>query len=239
MERNNKSLKLNILYEDNHLIAVHKNIEHIFNPKNKHFTELTDLVKNYIRTTYNKLGKIYLMSVYELDVPETGVVLYCKTSKAFDRMKKSAINKKIKFTYWAVTVRRPKLEEGRLTHYLRRAYEKNIQQVFLKGEDNTKKVNIHYHMMGSLGNHHLLQVVTKNHEYQQVRAQLARINCPVRGDKRYGAPSFNKNKSVHTHLYKISFIHPVTKKVMQVQCTPSYKDDVWRMFEGIGETFIP
>lgn len=224
--------QLQVLYEDNHLIAVNKQPGQLAQEDQTGDYSLGELVKGYLSIKYNKPGNVYLGVLHRLDRPVSGVTLFARTSKAAERMSKAFKERKIDKTYWAITSRRPKIETDVLQHFIRRSTNNNTSRAFAKAAPNAKPATLSYNLLGSLGKHHLLEVKPTTGRHHQIRVQLAKIGCPIKGDKKYGHAEFNKDKSIHLHAHSLSFIHPVQKERMTITAWPPLKDDVWRMFEG-------
>lgn len=221
---------VDVLYEDNHLIAVNKRAGDIVQGDKTADLPLGEYIKQYIKQKYNKPGNVYLGVVHRLDRPVTGVVLFAKTSKALERMNQLFRARKIEKIYWAITAQRPKFEEGTITHYLTRIPSKNLTIAHRNPVLNSQKAKLRYELIGKLGNHNLIQVFPHTGRQHQIRVQLARLACPIRGDKKYGAIKYNKDRSIHLHARSLSFIHPTTKVPITITAHPPIKDDVWRMF---------
>jgi 23S rRNA pseudouridine1911/1915/1917 synthase len=230
-------MNIEVLYEDNHIIAINKRSGDISQGDKTGDIPLGDHVKAYIKKTYNKPGNVFIGVVHRLDRPVSGVMLFAKTSKALSRLTAAFRNNKMQKTYWAIVIRRPKLENGHLTHYLRRSFSNNVTQAFTSPVTNSQKASLRYELIASLGNHHLLQIFPKTGRQHQIRVQLSRIHCPIRGDKKYGALSHNKDRSIHLHARRISFDHPVTNEKITITAPINLKDDVWRMFNEIQEIY--
>ena len=105
---------VNILYEDNHLIAVNKKSGDIIQADKTGDSPLSFFVKTYIKKKYKKKGEVYLGTIHRLDRPTSGVVLFAKTSKSLSRMNKLFKEKKIIKTYWAIVNNPPPQESGTL-----------------------------------------------------------------------------------------------------------------------------
>lgn len=219
-----------ILFEDNHLIAINKRAGEIAQPDETGDTPLGDKIKMYIKEKYDKPGNVYLGVIHRLDRPVSGVIIFAKTSKALERMNKAFKDRKIEKTYLAVVTERPKLETGTLVHYLIRNSEKNMSQAFLRPVAGAQKAVLHYELLATLGQQHLLKVTPTTGRHHQIRVQMARLGCPIRGDIKYGANKPNLNKSIHLHAYKLSFQHPVTGEEVHLTAYPTAADDVWRLF---------
>lgn len=217
---------LQILFEDNHLIIINKRAGDIVQGDKTGDRPLNEIVKAYIKDTYNKPGNVYLGVVHRLDRPTTGIVIFSKTSKALSRLNKLFADKEINKTYWAVVKDVPQKAEGTLIHWLKKNSKNNKSTVFDNEFKDGKKAILHYKRIKSLNNYHLLEVNLETGRHHQIRAQLSRIGSPIKGDLKYGFDRGNTNASIHLHARYISFVHPVKNEVINI-LAPLPKDAVW------------
>jgi 23S rRNA pseudouridine1911/1915/1917 synthase len=220
------SKNLKILFEDNHLIVVNKRVGDLVQGDKTGDTPLSDLLKAYLKEKYQKPGKVYLGVVHRLDRPTTGIVVFAKTSKALERLNKMLREKTIQKTYWAVVKNKPVKSEDTLVNYLRKNPKNNKATVFNKETIDSKKAILHYKTIKSLDNYHLLEIDLETGRHHQIRAQLSHINCPIKGDLKYGFDRSNKNAGIHLHARRICFAHPVTKALLTLEA-PTPKDPIW------------
>lgn len=228
---------LNILHEDNHLIAVNKPTGLLVHGDKTGDRTLADLVKAYIKKKYNKPGDVFLGVIHRLDRPTSGVTVFARTSKALERMNKLFAERKLEKVYWAVTSSRPKPIEGHLEHYILKDNQKNIVKAFdtkSSRAKNAKLATLDYELIGAIGYNFLINVKLQTGRPHQIRAQLAKIGCPIRGDIKYGHPNANADNSIHLHCRTLSFIHPITKEPISIIAEPP-NDQIWKLFSGINE----
>ncbi|MDC3050506.1 RluA family pseudouridine synthase [Flavobacteriales bacterium] len=218
---------LEILYEDNHIIAVNKKASDIVQGDKTGDRPLTEYVKDYIKKKYNKPGKVFLGVVHRLDRPVSGVILFARTSKALSRLNEMFREKKVKKTYWAIVKNKPQNAKGTLVHYLLKNQLKNKSQAFINENKNTLRSELSYELICNLNNYYLLLVSPKTGRHHQIRVQLAKIGCPIKGDIKYGFDRTNKDKSIHLHARKIDFIHPVSKEPVSITA-PTPNDVLWK-----------
>jgi len=218
---------LEILYEDNHIIAVNKKASDIVQGDKTGDRPLTEYVKDYIKKKYNKPGKVFLGVVHRLDRPVSGVILFARTSKALSRLNEMFREKKVKKTYWAIVKNKPQNAKGTLVHYLLKNQLKNKSQAFISENKNTLRSELSYELICNLNNYYLLLVSPKTGRHHQIRVQLAKIGCPIKGDIKYGFDRNNKDKSIHLHARKIDFIHPVSKEPVSITA-PTPNDVLWK-----------
>ena len=218
---------LEVLYEDNHIIAVNKKSSDIVQGDKTGDKPLSEYVKDYIKKKYNKPGEVFLGVVHRLDRPVSGVILFAKTSKALRRLNEMFREKKIQKTYWAIVKNKPQNTKDTLIHYLLKNQAKNKSLAFNREGNNALRSELSYELIHSLENYHLLEVSPKTGRHHQIRVQLAKIGCPIKGDIKYGFDRTNKDKSIHLHSRKIDFIHPV-KKGPIIITAPTPKDVLWK-----------
>lgn len=224
MLSNSKNIK--VLYEDNHIIIVNKRAGDIIQGDKTGDTPLSEVVKQYIKKKYNKPGNVFLGVVHRLDRPTSGAVIFTRTSKALERLNKMLRDKKIEKTYWAIVKEKPFKEQATLVNFLKKNPKNNKSSVFKEASDGSKKAILHYKILKTLDNYHLLEINLETGRHHQIRAQLAYIGCPIKGDLKYGFSRSNKNGSIHLHARKIQFIHPVSKEEISITAnTPT--DPVW------------
>ncbi len=225
--------KLDILYEDNHLIAINKTNSDIVQGDKTGDETLADKVKAYIKKKYNKPGDVFLGVVHRLDRPVSGVVIYARTSKALARMNKMFQDKEIKKTYWAIVGELPKEDEGRLIHYIVKDSEKNKSHAFPKKKSGAKEAILNYKLISGLKNYYLLEVDLETGRHHQIRCQLAKIGSPIKGDLKYGFPRSNKGGGICLHARKVEFIHPVTQEKVLIKARTPEDDPLWKEFKNI------
>lgn len=226
---------LQVLFEDNHLIAVNKPAGVLVQGDETGDVPLSEIVKQYIKKRYKKAGDVFLGVIHRIDRPVSGVVIFARTSKGLTRMNDLFKNREVQKTYWAITDERPKEFSGHLTHYLFKDKDRNVTKAYQSQNRNkaAKKSELDYELLSSLKSHHLLEVKPITGRSHQIRVQLSRIDCPIKGDLKYGAKVGNRNKSIHLHSRMLSFIHPVKKKYVQIIAKPPKKDQIWQLFSNL------
>ena len=222
---------LDILYEDNHIIAVNKRSGDIVQGDETGDTPLSDLVKAYIKEKYQKPGEVFLGVVHRIDRPVSGIVLFARTSKSLSRLNELFKTKEITKTYWAVVKKKPVSDSGTLTHYHLKDEKTRKARLFDKEVAHSKKCVLHYRWLASSDHYHLLEIQLETGRFHQIRAQLAKIGSPIKGDEKYGFERPNENtRSIHLHARKISFIHPVKNEPI-VLTAPVPDEKIWQFFE--------
>ena len=221
--------KLEVLYEDNHIIAVNKHPSDIVQGDKTGDTPLSDFVKQYIKEKYNKPGDVFVGTVHRIDRPVSGIVLFAKTSKALTRLNQMFQTKEIQKTYWAVVKNKPKNIIGTLVHYLRKNQQKNMSKAFEKETPGALRSELEYELICSSDNYQLLEVKPHTGRHHQIRVQLSSMGCPIKGDLKYGFDRSNKDKSIHLHARKVEFIHPVKKEPIIIIAPPP-NEVLWNEF---------
>ena len=222
---------LKVLYEDNHIIAVNKRASEIVQGDKTGDRPLPEYVKEYIKKKYNKPGKVFLGVVHRLDRPVSGVILFARTSKALTRLNKMFREKEVRKIYWAIVKNKPKRTKNTLIHYLSKNQTRNKSQAFIKKFNNALRSELSYEIIHSLENYHLLEISPKTGRHHQIRVQLAKIGCPIKGDVKYGFDRTNKDKSIHLHARKIDFMHPVKKELISITA-PTPNDVLWKTIKN-------
>lgn len=173
---------------------------------------------------------MFLGVVHRLDRPVAGVVVFAKTSKALARLNAMfAKHDEVKKTYWAITKNCPKETEGTLTHWLVRNEKQNKSYAYDKEVPGSKKAVLDYRVIKSLDRYHVLEIHLHTGRHHQIRCQLAKIGCPIKGDLKYGAERSNKDGSISLVSRQVEFSHPVSKDFINITA-PLPKNDIWSHF---------
>ncbi len=218
---------LNILYEDNHIIAINKGNRELVQGDNTGDKSLDKKVKDYIKDKYNKPGEVYLGVTHRLDRPVSGVVLFARTSKALSRLNNMFRDGQIKKTYWALVREIPPQNTGTLVHYLKRNPKQNKSYCFDDEVKDSKRAELDYKLIGRTDNFYLLEVDLKTGRHHQIRAQLAKMGSPIKGDLKYNYPRSNNYGGIALHARKIEFVHPVSKEVITIEAEPPSEENLW------------
>lgn len=223
---------MTVVYEDNHLIIVNKTASEIVQGDKTGDTPLSETVKQYIKEKYAKPGNVFLGVVHRLDRPVSGLVVFAKTSKSLARLNEMFRNSEVKKTYWAIVKQRPPQDEGELVNYLVRNEKQNKSYAYDKEVKNSKKAVLHYRLIGHSQNYFLLEVDLKTGRHHQIRCQLAKMGCPIKGDLKYGFARSNPDGSICLHAHRVKFVHPVSKELIDVTA-PLPPGNLWNGFEMI------
>ena len=226
---NRTSIGSNILFEDNHLIIFNKQPSQIVQGDKTGDTPLSDLLKAFIKERDHKPGNVFLGVVHRIDRPVSGVVIFAKTSKALTRLNEMIKAGQIHKTYWAVVKNKPPEESGHLLHYLKKNEEKNKSFAYDKEVVGSRKAELTYRLIVQSQNYFLLEVNLLTGRHHQIRTQLSKIGCPIKGDLKYGFDRSNPGGSIHLHARQIEFTHPVSKEEISVIADPP-DDRLWASF---------
>ena len=217
---------LQILHEDNHIIAINKRVGDIVQGDKTGDKPLSDIVKEYIKEKYNKPGEVFLGVVHRLDRPTTGIVVFARTSKALSRMNELFSNRETQKTYWAIVKNKPVKSVDKLVHYLKRNEKNNTSKAHIKEVPESKLASLDYKIIKELNNYFALEINLHTGRHHQIRAQLAAIGCPIKGDLKYGFDRSNPDGGIYLHARKLVFTHPVTKENIEINA-PVPNDVIW------------
>ena len=223
---------MTVVYEDNHIIVVNKTSSEIVQGDKTGDTPLSEMVQHYLKEKYNKPGNVFIGVTHRLDRPVSGLVVLAKTSKALSRLNDMFRTGEVQKTYWAIVKERPRELEGELEHWLVRNEKQNKSYAFDKEKPGAKKAILRYKLIGHSQNYHLLEVDLKTGRHHQIRCQLAKMGCPIKGDLKYGSPRSNPNGSICLHARRVKFIHPVSKQEIDLTA-PLPPGNLWNGFEMI------
>ncbi len=227
---------MQVLYEDNHIIAVSKTCHEIVQGDKTGDTPLSETVKAYIKEKYQKPGEVFLGVTHRLDRPTTGVVLFARTSKALTRLNAMfQSHEQIRKTYWAIVStdngqRLMDKGEVRLENYLWRNEKQNKSFVVKPGTKDAKRAVLTYKAIAHSERYTLLEINLETGRHHQIRCQLAAIDCPIKGDLKYGAKRSNPDGGISLHARRIEFVHPVSKQDIVITA-PVPEDKLWKALE--------
>jgi 23S rRNA pseudouridine1911/1915/1917 synthase len=217
---------LQILHEDNHIIVVNKRVGDIVQGDKTGDKPLSEIVKAYIKDKYSKPGEVFLGVVHRLDRPTTGIVVFARTSKALTRLNEMFSARETQKTYWAVVKNKPEKQEDTLVHFLKRNEKNNTSKAHLKEIPESKIAKLDYKIIRELNSYFVLEINLHTGRHHQIRAQLAAIGCPIKGDLKYGFDRSNPDGGIHLHARKLAFVHPVSKEEIEI-LAPTPKNSVW------------
>jgi 23S rRNA pseudouridine1911/1915/1917 synthase len=206
---------LKVLYEDNHLLAVHKPAGILVQGNISGEITLLDAAKEYIRKKYSKPGRVFLGLVHRLDRPVSGVVLFARTSKAASRISEQFRSRAVTKVYWALVHGKMNPGEGLLVSYLK----KEGKSVLLADEETpeAREAVLSYKTLAVKGDQSRLEIILKTGRKHQIRVQLAAVGCPVVGDVRYGAPYATQDKTIRLLARSLTFKHPTRSETIHIE----------------------
>lgn len=224
--------RIEILYEDNHLIAVNKTCHDLVQKDDTGDCALDDRLKVYLKEKYSKPGNVFLGVTHRLDRPVSGVVLFARTSKALARMNELFRLGVVSKTYWAIVKNKPPKEADVLVHFMVRNTKQNKSYCHEKEVKGSKRAELNYRILGHSENYYLLEIDLKTGRHHQIRAQLATLGCPVKGDLKYGFPRSNPDGGISLHARQLAFVHPVLKENITILAPLPEDDSLWKVFTG-------
>ena len=221
---------MTVIYEDNHLIVVNKSASEIVQGDKTGDTPLSEMVKAYLKEKYQKPGNVFVGVTHRLDRPVSGLVIFAKTSKALSRLNDMFRTSDVHKVYWAIVKDAPKNLQGELVHWLVRNEKQNKSYAYDREVKDSKRAVLRYRTIGHSDNYTLLEVELLTGRHHQIRCQLAKMGCPIKGDLKYGAARSNPDGSICLHARRVSFVHPVSKQQIELEA-PVPADKLWQSFE--------
>ena len=219
--------RLNVIYEDNHIIVVEKIVNVPSQSDKTGDTDMLSMVKNYIKEKYNKPGNVYIGLVHRLDRPVGGVMVFAKTSKAASRLSNQVREKTMKKQYLAVVDGKIEKRNGTLENYLYKDERNNISKVVKPEKKGAKYAKLDYEVLGYKPDKDLSLVKVNLHtgRHHQIRLQMSNFGHSIFGDQKYGTRG--KGKQIALWAYNLEFEHPVTKEKMQFSVLPE-NNGTWK-----------
>lgn len=226
------SIAHQIIYEDNHLIAINKLAGEIVQGDQTGDVPLLEHVREYIKKKYNKPGNVYVGLPHRLDRPTSGLVLFAKTSKALSRLNLMFRTKEMQKTYWAVVKNEPPKLSGTLVNYLLKSSVTNKSTVYKSDSNGAKYSELDYQVLLKSDRYFLLEINPKTGRHHQIRVQLSNMGCPIKGDLKYGFDRSNPDGSIHLHARSLTFVHPVKKEEFELTA-PTPNEPLWNAFKDL------
>lgn len=212
------NFKEHILFEDNHLLVVNKPAGVLVQSDSTGDKTLLDYAKDYLKTTYQKPGNVYCQAAHRIDRPVSGVVVLTKTGKATERMNELFRENKVQKTYRAIVLQKPKNNADTLIHWLRKDTRKHFAIAYNQEVPNAQRAELSFIQLANIPGETLLEVKPVTGRFHQIRAQLSKIGCTIKGDLKYGAPAPNSDASICLHSCQIEFTHPVKNELLVIKC---------------------
>ena len=218
-----------ILFEDNHLLAVNKRAGMLVQGDSTGDVPLSETVKEYIKEKYKKPGAVFLGVVHRLDRPVSGVVVFARTSKSLERMNELFRNRETSKIYHAIVDGKPPKPADTLIHWLVKDESRNKTTAYKREHPDGLRSELSYEARAHAGGRSLLEVHPVTGRPHQIRVQLASIGCPIVGDVKYGAETPNDDASICLHASRLHFIHPVRKEEVTI-AAEFPKNHLWDPF---------
>ena len=214
---------LEIIYEDNHLIAVNKRPGDLVQGDKTGDLPLVEKVKSYIKKKYNKPGSVFLGVIHRLDRPTSGVVIFARTSKALTRINQQFKDRETQKKYWAIVDESFDSNSGTLTHWLKRNSKINKSYAHRQEIIDSKKGILHYKKIKNLNRYCILEITLETGRHHQIRSQLSFVGYPIKGDLKYNAKRSNPDHSIDLHARSLTIFPPTTKVIMTIIAKPPIK----------------
>lgn len=221
---------MEVVYEDNHLLIVNKAPGEIVQGDRTGDEPLVETLKRYLKEKYSKPGNVFCGVVHRLDRPVGGLVVFAKTSKGLTRMNELLRKGEMTKKYWAITRNRPPKDEDTLVHYITTRQEGNKSFASDKPTNDSKRAELSYKLLASSERYHLLEIDLHTGRKHQIRVQLSKIGCPIKGDLKYGDKRSNPDGSISLQAHSLEFVHPVSKELISLVAPVPSNDNLWQAF---------
>ncbi len=213
-----------VLFEDNHLLVLTKPHGWLVQRDQTGDHTLTDWARGYLKKKFNKPGNVFCHPVHRLDRPVGGVIVFARTSKALERMNKKFRDHEVEKAYLAEVEGRPEFMENQLVHWLDKDTNKNVVKAYDQPKGKAKRAFLTYQVLASFGSNSLLLIKPKTGRPHQIRVQMKKLGCPIRGDVKYGYTKANPDNNIQLFAFKITFDHPVGGKQLVFRSKPEWSD---------------
>lgn len=222
-------MNIPILYEDNHLLVVEKQVNIPVQEDRSGDQDMLNLLKNMIKVRDQKPGNVYLALVHRLDRPVGGVMVFAKTSKAASRLSDALRKNMIERTYLAVVRGKPKHQQTTLKHFLYKDRRRNFVHTTSENHPKAKEAILDYKVLDHANNLSLLSIKLHTGRPHQVRVQLSAINTPLYGDQRYGKHVNQPGQQIALWAHTLTFPHTTTNEKKTYKSLPplTYPWNIW------------
>ncbi len=221
-----------ILFEDNHYIAVNKRAGDLVQGDKTGDISLDQMTKDFVAEKYKKPNGAFLGVAHRLDRPVSGIVLFAKTSKGLERINRLFKSRDMHKIYWAVVRKRPENLEGTLIHWLVKDSKKNITKAYNHEVNGSQRAELNYKVVAELNGYYLIEVNPITGRPHQIRVQIASLGCPIVGDNKYGYPRGSLRRSICLHARKLEFLHPIKQEPVAIFAKLP-EDGFWERFENL------
>ena len=217
---------MEVVYEDNHIIIINKTCHEIVQGDKTGDTPLSETLKAWLKEKYNKPGNVFVGVTHRLDRPVSGLVVFAKTSKALSRLNEMFRTGQVRKTYWAIVRNEPPQQQGTLIHYLTRNEKNNKSTAYISPRTGAQRAELDYRLIATGNNYRLLEIDLKTGRHHQIRCQLSKMGCPIKGDLKYGAERSNADGGISLHARRLQFEHPVSHAMIDISA-PVPNDRLW------------
>lgn len=217
---------MEVVYEDNHIIIINKTCHEIVQGDKTGDTPLSETIKAWLKEKYNKPGNVFVGVTHRLDRPVSGLVVFAKTSKALSRLNEMFRTGQVRKTYWAIVRNEPPQQQGTLIHYLTRNEKNNKSTAYISPRTGAQRAELDYRLIATGNNYRLLEIDLKTGRHHQIRCQLSKMGCPIKGDLKYGAERSNADGGISLHARRLQFEHPVSHAMIDISA-PVPNDRLW------------
>jgi len=202
-------MDLEIIYEDNHLIAINKPNGILVHSDDTGDPSLEEILKEIIKEKYQKPGNVFLQPCHRLDRPVSGALIFAKTSKGKERMRQLFTERKVNKTYLALVNNCPDPFEADLENWMLKNHNKNIVEIIKGDRPGAMKARTIYKTLGQVGKYYLVELHPISGKSHQLRLHMSFIGSPILGDVKYGGVSIHDPKVLMLHCRQMEFIHPI------------------------------
>ena len=217
---------MEVVYEDNHIIIINKTCHEIVQGDKTGDTPLSETLNAWLKEKYNKPGNVFVGVTHRLDRPVSGLVVFAKTSKALSRLNEMFRTGQVRKTYWAIVRNEPPQQQGTLIHYLTRNEKNNKSTAYISPRTGAQRAELDYRLIATGNNYRLLEIDLKTGRHHQIRCQLSKMGCPIKGDLKYGAERSNADGGISLHARRLQFEHPVSHAMIDISA-PVPNDRLW------------
>lgn len=213
-------MNLDVLYEDNHCLAVDKPAGLLSQGDASADCSLVDLAALYIKARYQKPGKVYLGLLHRLDRPTSGVVLLARTSKAASRLSAQFRQGTVSKLYWAIVEGSPRERAGEWVDLLEKDARANRSEIVEHETASSKEARVAFRVLEQSRRFTQLELSPATGRSHQLRVQLAQRGLPIVGDRKYGATSRLKaldgQARIALHARQLTFAHPTRNEAITI-----------------------
>ena len=202
-------MDLEIIYEDNHLIAINKPNGILVHADDTKDINLEEVLREYLKEKYQKPGNVFLQSCHRLDRPVSGALIFAKTSKGKERMRQLFTDRKVHKTYLALVTRMPDPFEADQENWMYKDREKNIVEIIKGNRPGAVKARTIYKTLGQVSKNFLVRLHPITGKSHQLRVHMAFIGSPIMGDVKYGGLNIHDPSTILLHCRQMEFIHPI------------------------------